>query len=195
MPAVFTAHTLQIGLWAGSKIKSLVLWYRSFDGGIAYQTMHYFKLGGILAIFWLLLSGHTGALLLTLGLLSVLLVVWLISRMDRHDQMPMAMVFNLQFVRYVGWLVWQVVLSNLAVARRIWDPALPIQPVWKKIDVSVKTPLFKTIYANSITLTPGTVTTDVGEDYFVVHALNGADIDGLQGGEMERRIKQMEDVR
>ena len=192
MAAVFTAHTLQIGLWAGSKIKSLVLWYRSFDGGIAYQTMHYFKLGGILAIFWLLLSGHTGALLLTLGLLSVLLVVWLISRMDRHDQMPMAMVFNLQFVRYVGWLVWQVVLSNLAVARRIWDPALPIQPVWKKIDVSVKTPLFKTIYANSITLTPGTISVALEGNEILVHALTADGLDDLDEGTMDRRVTVFE---
>jgi multicomponent Na+:H+ antiporter subunit E len=154
--------------------------------------MRYLKLAVILAGFWFLLSGHTSALLLTLGLASAVLATWIIARMDQQDKAPIVMVFSLEFVRYMGWLLWQVAVANIDVARRIWAPSMPIQPAWRKIDVKLKQPLSKTIYANSITLTPGTVTTDVGEDYFIVHALNASGIDDLQAGEMEARVKRLE---
>ena len=154
--------------------------------------MRYFKLGVLLCVFWFILSGHTTPLLLSLGIASVLLVIWLMHRMERKDQSPARMIFSLEFVSYVGWLAWQVLVANIDVARRIWDPDLPIEPSWRKIKVSLKQPLLKTIYANSITLTPGTVTTEVGEDYFVVHALNAASIDELQAGAMEKRLLRLE---
>ena len=154
--------------------------------------MLYVKLGAVLCIFWLFLSGHTEVLLLTLGLASVLLVLWLIARMDRNDHAPSKMLFGLELLRYLGWLIWQVVLTNIDVVRRIWDPSMPVRPAWRKLDVKVKDPLCKTIYANSITLTPGTVTTEVGEDYFIVHALDEDGIDELAKGEMEARVQRLE---
>lgn len=141
----------------------------------------------------MLLSGHTSTLLLTLGLASVLLVTWLVSRMDRNDNAPVRMLCSIKFLSYLGWLIWQVILTNIDVARRIWNPSLPIKPASRKIKVSIKDPLIKTIYANSITLTPGTVTTEVGEDYFIVHALNSEGLDELEEGDMERRLSCLEE--
>lgn len=146
----------------------------------------------ILCLYWFLLSGHTSILLLTLGLASVVLVIWLVSRMDRKDRAPARMIFSLEMLSYLSWLVWQVIITNIDVARRIWNPSLPIEPESRKIKVSINDPLIKTIYANSITLTPGTVTTEVGEDYFIVHALNVESLDELEEGEMERRLSRLE---
>ncbi|MEW8508111.1 MAG: Na+/H+ antiporter subunit E [Candidatus Thiodiazotropha sp.] len=154
--------------------------------------MLYIKFGIVLCLFWLLLSGHTGLLLLSLGLGSVVLVLWLIRRMDRSDQATAKMIFSIGFLRYLTWLIGQVLLSNIDVARRVWDPKMPINPASGRIDVSLKTPLLKVIYANSITLTPGTVTMEVGDDYFVIHALNAVDIEALKAGEMEGRLKRLE---
>jgi len=145
-----------------------------------------------LCLYWFLLSGHTSILLLTLGLVSVILVVWLVRRMDHNDNAPFRMLFKIDFFSYLGWLSWQVIVTNFDVARRIWDPSLPIKPGCRKIKVSINDPLIKTIYANSITLTPGTVTTEVGEDYFIVHALNVQSLDELEAGEMEARLKRLE---
>jgi len=155
--------------------------------------MKYFILACILALFWMLLSGHTSMLLLTLGLASIVLVTWLVSRMDRNDNAPVRMLFSLKFFSYLGWLSWQVIVTNIDVARRIWNPSLPIKPASRKIKVNIKDPLIKTIYANSITLTPGTVTTEVGEDYFIVHALNSEGLDELEEGDMERRLICLEE--
>jgi multicomponent Na+:H+ antiporter subunit E len=94
-------------------------------------------------------------------------------------------------MRYFVWLLWQVVMSNIDVARRIWDPSLPIRPSWQRLDTGVSTPLEKTLYANSITLTPGTLTTDVHEDHFMIHSLTPEGIEELRKGEMEARIKRL----
>lgn len=153
--------------------------------------MHYIFIAIALYAFWLLLSGHYVALLLALGVLSILIVVFFLRRMDRVDDEPSTLRPGLKFLRYIGWLLWQVVLSNIALIRRVWDPELPIQPTWKKLDTEVSTPLQKTLYANSITLTPGTLTTDVGDDHFMIHCLSTEELEGLRQGEMERRIKDI----
>ncbi len=129
--------------------------------------MKYFILACILALFWMLLSGHTSFLLLSLGFASVVVVTWLVSRMDRVDNGPIRMLLSFKYFSYLIWLIGQVIITNIDVARRIWNPSLPIKPATRKIKVSLKDPLVKTIYANSITLTPGTVTTEIGEDYLL----------------------------
>ena len=80
------------------------------------------------------------------------------------------------------------VISNIDVARRIWDPKLPIQPSWEKLDIKVTSHLEKTIYANSITLTPSTLTTNVKENHFMIHNLTSKSMQSLRAGEMQRRI-------
>jgi len=154
--------------------------------------IYYFIFACLLFLFWFLLSGYTSTLLLFLGLASVVLVIWLVHRMDKEDKAPVKMLFNIGFLSYLGWLIKEVIVTNIDVALRIWNPSLPITPTCRKIKVSIKDPLIKTIYANSITLTPGTVTTEVGEDYFIVHALNVKSLDELEEGEMEARLKRLE---
>jgi len=145
----------------------------------------------VLGVFWLLLSGHYTPLLLVLGLASVLLVVWFQRRMDRIDHEPIMLRpgFGLWF--YLVWLFWNVIKSNIDLARRIWDPKLPVEPLQQRLDTQVSTALEKTLYANSITLTPGTLTIDVREDHFIIHALSQEGIDELRAGEMERRIRRI----
>lgn len=126
------------------------------------------------------------------GVGSVLLVSYLVVRMDRSDSSPVLTMTNPGIISYTGWLLWQVIISNWDVARRIWDPSMPIKPMSRKIPVRIKDPLIRSIYANSITLTPGTVTTEVGDDYFIVHALDQSGIEVLHEGEMESKLLQLE---
>ena len=115
--------------------------------------------------------------------------------MDRADSAPGSIILNFKFARYLAWLAGQIVVSNIDVARRIWDPNLPINPAWRRIKVSLRRPITKTLYANSITLTPGTVTTEVGDDYIVVHSLDHQGINRVAEGDMEARIARLEDSR
>lgn len=155
------------------------------------MRMHYLIILVSLFLFWLLLSGHGELLILGFGILSALIVTLLLRKMDRIDREIIAFTPGLRVIHYFGWLLWQVVLSNIDVARRIWNPALPIRPCWQRLDTSVSTPLEKTLYANSITLTPGTLTTDVREDHFMIHSLTPEGIEELRKGEMEKRIRRL----
>ena len=144
-----------------------------------------------LAGFWLLLSGHYSPLLLSLGAVSVILVIWLAGRLDEADGMPVRLRPTLALLKYLVWLFGQVVRANIAVSRRILHPQLPIAPVWKPLEVAVDSDLQKTLYVSSITLTPDTFTTHIEEDgRLMVHALWPQSIEDLRTGEMQRRVKQ-----
>ncbi len=153
--------------------------------------MHRLFVAALLLVFWVLLSGHFTTLLLTLGVISMLLVSWFLWRMDRVDGEPSRLYPSIGLVGYLLWLFWCVVKANVDLARRIWQSSLPVQPIWSRLDTKVQTPFEKTLYANSITLTPGTLTTDVHDDHFMVHALSQEGLDELCEGEMERRIRRL----
>lgn len=153
--------------------------------------MHYPILILVLYLFWLLLSGHLTLFFLSLGLISVLLIAWLQHRMDQIDREPALLKITLKLFRYAGWLSWNVLLSNIDVVRRIWDPKLPIDPVWERLDTHVESAREKTLYANSITLTPGTLTTDIKDDHFLIHTLTPDGMKQLREGEMEKQIKRL----
>ena len=153
--------------------------------------MRYIRFALFVAGIWLLLSGHYTALILSLGVVSVLAVTWFVWRMDRVDGELGVPPLRPRLLYYLSWLMWQVVLSNIDLARRIWDPTLPIRPTWQRLDIKVTSTLAKTLYANSITLTPGTLTTDVREDHFMVHSLSPDGIEELRKGAMERQIQHL----
>lgn len=150
--------------------------------------MRYLSLVVVLALFWVLLSGYFTALMLSLGSAAVALVVWFVWRMNRIDEQPVGLRPGFGLLRYGVWLAWKVILSNIDVARRIWSPGLPVRPVWGGLEVGLRTPLQKSLYANSITLTPGTLTADVRPGHFLIHALTDEGLNELRDGEMERRI-------
>ena len=95
---------------------------------------------------------------------------------------------------YWPWLVKEIVKSAIEVAAIIVNPSLPIAPRLLRVKPSQKTPVGVATYANSITLTPGTITVEVDrrENELLVHALTQSGADGLAGGEMDRRVTVME---
>ncbi len=141
---------------------------------------------------WLLLSGHFDATLMTYGALCCATVVALVTHLGILDieALPVRLGFRALF--YAPWLFKEIVLSNLSVARVILDPRLPIHPRILRVDASQKTNVGQVIYANSITLTPGTVTLDIREGKFLVHALTTDSAQGLLSGEMDRRVSRFE---
>ena len=153
--------------------------------------MRYIRSLLFVAVVWLLLSGHYTALILSFGAVSSLIVIWFMWRMARVDEKLDILPIRPRVLYYLLWLMWQVVLSNIDLVRRIWDPTLPIRPTWQRLDIKVTSPLAKTLYANSITLTPGTLTTDVREDHFMVHSLSPDGIEDLRKGGMEEQILRL----
>jgi multicomponent Na+:H+ antiporter subunit E len=150
------------------------------------------SLGGVLFAVWLLWSGHFDPFLIIVGALSSLAVVLLARRMGIVDRESAPIEVTLGALGYLPWLAWQIVKANLQVARRILDPRLPIHPSLIRVRAGQRTDLGRVIYANSITLTPGTVSVRVEDEEITVHALTAEAADELRGGEMERRVRRLE---
>lgn len=153
---------------------------------------HAISLSLVLFVVWLLLSGHYEPLTTSLGVASCLFVAWIAHRMDvaDHEGHPIHLTWRAAF--YWPWLFGEIVKSNIDVARIILNPRLPIRPQIVWIKASQADDLGSTIFGNSITLTPGTVTIDVVDDNIEVHALANAFAEGLRSGEMDRRVTEME---
>ena len=143
-------------------------------------------------VMWLLMSGHYTTLLLSLGAASVVGVALLVRRMHLADRegVPFHIVPGL--LSYLPWLVVEVFKSNVAVARVILSPGLPIRPRVVDFQGHQKTDLGRFIYANSITLTPGTITVRLDAEGFRIHALTREALDGTEEGEMDRRVCRLE---
>lgn len=150
------------------------------------------NLGLVLYANWLLLSGHYSGLFLSLGVASTILAVVIASRMEIVDRETYPLPLNLSALMFWFWLAGEVVKANLDVARRILTPSIPISPTVFSLKASQRTDLGRVTFANSITLTPGTVSVDLQGDTIEVHALTREAAQALQKGEMDRRVTEME---
>ena len=146
----------------------------------------------LLAFIWVANSGFFTPLLLSLGLLSIVFVVWLAHRMDVVDEEAQPIQMTVRLPAYYWWLLVKIVQANIDVVRHIWRPELAITPGIEVLTASQKTDMGKVIYANSITLTPGTVAINVVDDKITVHSLTREGLDELRGGEMDRRVSRLE---
>ncbi len=154
---------------------------------------HAISLGLFLAVIWLLLSGHYTLLLISLGLLSVVLVVLLALRMDVVDREGHPLHLNSKaLVVYWCWLLKEIFVSNIYVCRLILNPAMPISPTVIALRSSQSSDLARVIFANSITLTPGTVTIDVDGDITEVHAITEEAAKSLLQGSMDSKVTALE---
>lgn len=157
------------------------------------RNKHVVSLGLFLASIWLLLSGHYSVLLISLGFLSVLLVVILALRMDVIDHEGQPLHLNLQaLIIYWYWLLKEIVTANIYVCRLILSPALPISPVIIALRNSQSSDLARVIFANSITLTPGTISIDVDGDIIEVHAITKELATSLLQSSMDGKITVLE---
>lgn len=155
--------------------------------------MRNFSLGCSLFAFWLLLSGHYTPLLLTLGLFSVILCVFLSSRLKITDYEGHPVHLILGTFIYYPWLVMEIFKAAIDVTKIVLSPSLPISPVLFKIKATQKTHLGIATYGNSITLTPGTITVEAQDNELTIHALTADGALELQSGEMDERVTVFED--
>lgn len=145
----------------------------------------------VLIATWLLWSGHfANPFLLLLGGLSILGVILLEKRMEILDDEG-APLLGLKPFAYGAWLVKEIVEANIEVTRLVLDPKLPIRPRMIQVKASQKTALGRVILANSITLTPGTISVDMQGDRICVHALSFEGAEEDMSGDMDRRISDL----
>lgn len=141
-----------------------------------------------LVVFWLLLSGYFKALLLFFGAVSVALVVVTVRKMDSVDSRPQPLRVDHKLLLYFVWLIGQIVRSSLDVAKLVWLSPNKIEPSLGVISTKTTEETGNVLYANSITLTPGTLSVDLSEDTVTVHALQTPSLEELEQGDMEARV-------
>ncbi|MEM7743558.1 MAG: Na+/H+ antiporter subunit E [Pseudomonadota bacterium] len=147
--------------------------------------------------FWLVLSGHYQTWLVASGAglsIAVVLFCWAKGITDREG-FPIGLTGR--GLVYWPWLIVQIVLSALRVTRLIISPQLPISPTLVKVDVEAQTSIGLVTYANSITLTPGTISIEASEKgrCIWVHAIEKDAADGFQDDPMNRKVAWFERAR
>ncbi len=158
--------------------------------------MRFFIVTILLFCFWFLLSGETNLILISSGVISSLFVAYLSGDLlISEGELRKSLIRYLRFLKYIPYLLWQVILSNIDVVYRVLHPRLPIDPVIFNFKTRLKSEFCIVTYANSITLTPGTVTIEVNKKgEFLVHALSSKYAESLLEGEMEKKIMEIEGV-
>ena len=147
-----------------------------------------------LFVFWVLLSGYFTAFLLAAGAGCAAAVVFLGRRMAVIDREGHPLRIGLRAVfAYWPWLIKEIAKSAWDVTRVILSPRLDVRPRLVRFRPSQTTDVGLVIHANSITLTPGTISVEVGRQEFLVHALTQAGAESIHtGNEMDRRVAALE---
>jgi len=124
----------------------------------------------LLALAWLLITSSFEPGEVLAGVVVVLVVV---LATGRHRQVYGGIRLSFRAVLYTPLylmvFLWQLIKSNLDVARRVVSPSLPIRPGIVCAKTQLKSSIGKLILANSITLTPGTLTLDIEDDTLLIH--------------------------
>ena len=136
-------------------------------------------------VLWILLSGHVGALDLLMAVAASALVAFANRDIDGVSEM---LRWTPRLLAYLPWLLKEIWVANIQVVKLVLDPALPIDPVIVRVRTRLASDVARTTLANSITLTPGTVTLDVDGDDLIVHAITAAGGADVVAGGMARRV-------
>ncbi|MBW2503795.1 MAG: Na+/H+ antiporter subunit E [Deltaproteobacteria bacterium] len=143
----------------------------------------------IMLFFWVVLSGMFDAFHLTLGVFSCLLVAHFSHSLLIYGEKNNWLKGLFGVICYLPWLFYQILLANIEVAWVVLHPRMleKIDPHLIRFKTSLKRPISKVTFAQSITLTPGTITVNIDDDEFTVYALTRSAGEALPG-EMEARI-------
>lgn len=142
----------------------------------------------LFAATWLLWSGVYAPLTLALGAISCVAVTVLAVRIGFFDSEVYELHFGRRLPGYWLWLLKEIVLSNFRVARIVLSPRMPIEPTVITVDAQELDAVSQATVANSITLTPGTLSTDINRGLIEVHCLTRKIADELREGEILRRV-------
>ena len=125
-------------------------------------------------------------------MLSCLLVTLLAIKLKIYSSQHHRLKINLRLPLYVPWLIKEIIKSNIHVAKCIVSVSLPIQPQTLRVKPSQKTSTALAVHANSITLTPATISVDINENEIFVHALTDSSARGVINGEIDKQVSKLE---
>lgn len=150
----------------------------------------YFLIFGL----WLVFNGRITLEIVLLGLLFTAVFALFLAKF--LDYRPKDNVRTLRRVVlgvvYVAVLIREIVKSNFVMLNIIFDKDVPVKQTLVTFDVDLKTDFCRMLLANSITLTPGTITVSTEGNRFTVHCLSEEMIEGIESGCFMRLLWKME---
>ena len=155
--------------------------------------MRYLVTFFLLFINWIVWSGMLDAFHLSLGVISCALVTFTTHDLLFKEEKVSGKLLReaMRFILYVPWLIYQIIMANLHVAYLTLSPKMPIDPQLVRFKSGLKKEISLVTLGNSITLTPGTITADIVDGEFYVHALSKKTADELLTGDMEQRVARI----
>ena len=150
----------------------------------------------LLVLFWIILNGKITVEIVVLGLLFALLIYGFAYKFlgltwKREKKFWKYLIWVIQ---YIGILLREIIIANIAVLKIILSPKKKIHPVLVKFPAPLKSHLLQVILADSITLTPGTITVRLYEEKFEVHCLDESMAEGLNDSVFVKMLKKLEEV-
>ena len=148
---------------------------------------HFLIIFFVLLALWFLLSGHFELKMVLYAVAACAVSAWLGARMFsnpiRQDgrRVSMGSLRGIpRLISYVCWLLAEIVKANIQIAMVVLNPRLPIEPCLLSFRIRFQNPLADFVLANSITLTPGTITVDVQDGVYLIHCLTCDAADGVR---------------
>jgi len=137
----------------------------------------------ILVVVWLLLSGIYEPLMLSFGALSILISLWLTKRMLRIDQEQFTFFVTISLVKFLAQLFYKVIVSNYDVTLRVLG-IRPVESTFITIEVPFDNDVARVLYANAITLTPGSASIALSDHTLLVHTISEQGAQDLAQGDI-----------
>lgn len=160
--------------------------------------VHMTRLALVLFAFWMVLSGRTETKFVVYGILTAVVTTWVtypLLLVPNKDGSKKYYVFGFsipKMIMYFFWLMWQLVLANIDVLLATTGQELNIDPKVVRFRFKADNPMASVILANSITLTPGTVTMNVTDDgVYEIHALTVGAAAGVLDGGMQKKVADL----
>lgn len=155
-----------------------------------YPVRHIISLGALLFALWLALSGQLNVLMISLGLASTIVIIAIAHRMDNIDRETYPAHMTLLLLRFWLFLAREIIIANIDVIKRIFRPGKNISPQLFELPLTLKSDVSRVIYANAITLTPGTVSANLDKRTVTVHTLSIEAAQDLYSGRMARAVPE-----
>lgn len=143
-----------------------------------------------LALFWLVIAGFDG--IIHYPILSFISVISIFAASCYYNIIPKKYYNPFRLLTYIFWLIREIIVSSLNVAAIIWNPHSKIKPIIAELETDFAPSSAEiALYANSITLTPGTYAVDIENSKLIVHSLTTTNLRDLKSGLMQKEIKKM----
>ncbi|MBE6877702.1 MAG: sodium:proton antiporter [Ruminococcaceae bacterium] len=148
----------------------------------------------LLLLFWIILNGKITAEILVFGVVIAAAIFWFMCKyLDYSPRYELCVARNtIWILTYFVVLVIEIFKSAIAVYKRVYSKKIEIQPQMVFFDVDIESEFLRFVLANSITLTPGTITVDVNDNHFCVHALDYTLAEGIEDSVFIKMLKIME---